>query len=293
MKKSQFTNRSIGAVALAVLTAALTAGTARAQYTPYWFDGFDTSASSLDINFEIGSPRQGGAGIPTTWLSNGGPGNYHDQLTSAQLLLAGDSFIANGVALASPNQNFSGLTGGGDAIGTKIHYVVDPGNQNVPGRYTESAITLGSASTLIASQTAGTHFSLRFVEDQFSGNGAFLQLFDGATIVGNLIANPAGYAPMFVELFMSDTDGNPWDGIGGTKIDISINGTPTASYTKGGGGYTANYLTLEGSANFVNFGLETHFYDNLTVFTSAVPEPSSIALAGLGMAGLLIFRRRK
>jgi hypothetical protein len=113
MNKSQFTNRSIGAIALAVVAAALTTGTARAQYTPYWFDGFDTSASSLDINFEIGSPRQGGAGIPTAWLSNGGPGNYHDQVGFGQLLLAGDGGIANGLALASPNQNFSGLTCGG------------------------------------------------------------------------------------------------------------------------------------------------------------------------------------
>ena len=292
MKKSQFTNRSIGAIGLAIIATALTAGTARAQYSPYWFDGFDT-ANSLDINSGIGSPRQGGAGIPTSWVSNGGSGNYHDQIASGQLLLAGDSFIANGIALASPNQNFSGLTGGGDAIGTKIEYVVQPGTFDAAGRYTESAITIGSPTTLVASQTAGANFSLRFVEDVAFGNGAFLQLADGSTLVGNLIANPAGYAPMFVELFMSDTDGNPWDGIGGTKIDISINGTPTASYTKGGGGYTANYLTLEGSANFVNFGLETHFYDSLTVFTSAVPEPSSIALAGLGMAGLLIFRRRK
>lgn len=293
MKKPQFNHRSISAIAVAIAAGALTAGTAQAQYNPYWYDGFNTSASSLDINFQIGAPRQGGAGIPTTWLSNGGAADYHDQVTSVQLLLAGDGAIANGIALASPNFNFSGLTGGGEAIGTKIQYVVDPGTQNAPGRYTQSAITIGSATPLAASQTAGSNFSLRFVEDLFAGNGAFLQLADGNTLVGNLIANPAGFGPMFVELFISDIDGNPWDGIGSSKIDISINGAPTFSYTKGGGGYTANYITLEGSANFAGFGLETHFFDDVTVFTSAVPEPSSMALAGLGMASLLLFRRRK
>jgi hypothetical protein len=293
MKKSAFANRSLGAVTLAIAIGAFTTGTARAQYNPYWYDGFDTTAGSLDINFQIGAPRQGGAGIPTTWLSNGGAADYHDQLTSLQLLLAGDGSIANGIALASPNFNFSGLTGGGQAIGTKIEYVIDPGTINAAGRYTESAITIGSATPLVASQTAGANFSLRFVEDLFAGNGAFLQLADGNTLVGNLIPNPAGFGPMFVELFVSDTDGNPWDGIGGTKIDISINGTPTFSYTKGGGGYTANYITLEGSANFVGFGLETYFFDNVTVFSSPVPEPSAMALVGLGTAGLLLFRRRK
>lgn len=257
--------------------------------TPVWFDGFDVSAGSFDINFETGSPRQGGFGIPTTWVSNGGVSDFHDQLTGSNLLLAGESTLT--IALASPNLNFNGITGGGEVIGREISFSLQPGTQNAATRYTQSGITIGSSSTLVGTGTAGSNFSVRFVEDEFTPTGAFLQLFDGNTQVGPLITNPAGYNNMDVRLFISDTDGNPWDGIGGTTINISINGTPTADYTKGGGGYTNNYLTLEGSANFVGLGLETTYFDNLTVFSDVVPEPSSALLSGLGVLALL--RRRR
>jgi hypothetical protein len=276
----------------AVILAVLATPVAQAQYTPYWYDGFNTSASSQDINFQIGSPRQGGTGIPTTWLSNGGPGDYHDQIAGGTvLLLAGDA--ANTMPLASPNLNFSGLTGGGDVIGTRITLSIQPGTINAGGRYTQTGITLGSSSTLVPGGTAGSSFSVRFVEDLFGGNGAFLQLFDGNTLVGNLLPNPAGFGNINLQLDISDTDGNPWNGVGGTTIDIFVNSTLAGSYTRGGGGYTDNFLTLEASPNFVGLGLEVSYFDDLTVYISPVPEPSTFALTGLGLAALVIFRRRK
>ena len=33
--------------------------------------------------------------------------------------------------------------------------------------------------------------------------------------------------------------------------------------------------------------------DNVTLNVTPIPEPSTFALAGLGLAGLLIFRRRR
>lgn len=278
----------------AAILAALSAHVAQAQYSPYWYDGFNTSASADDINFEIGAPRQGGTGIPTTWLSNGGPADYHDQIAGGTvLLLAGDG--GNTVPMATPNLDFSGLTGGGDVIGTRITLSIQPGIFNNSSRYTQTGITLGSSSGLVAGNTPGNHFSVRFVEDQFGAtpNGAFLQLFDGNTLVGNLLPNPAGFGNINLQLDISDVDGNPWDGVGGTTIDVYVNSILAGSYTKGAGGYTDNYLTLEASPNFVGMGLEVSYFDDLTIYTSPIPEPSTFALTGLGLAALVIFRRRR
>ena len=54
---------------LCVVLAGVVVPSANAQYTPYWFDGFDVSTGTSDINFEIGSPRQGGAAVPTSYAT--------------------------------------------------------------------------------------------------------------------------------------------------------------------------------------------------------------------------------
>ena len=54
-----------------------------------------------------------------------------------------------------------------------------------------------------------------FVEDSFSGNGNFIQVWNGDALLGNLIPNPAGAGGGNVEFFVNDpSDGNPWDGVG-------------------------------------------------------------------------------
>ena len=138
----------------------------------------------------------------------------------------------------------------------------------------------------------------QFIEDGAFGNGNFIQFYDGSTQVANLLPFTAGGAGVFnVALTMDDpTDGNPWDGIGTTRIDVYVNGSLVGGYTKGGGGYTDDYLTLVGGWGYNNVGgytIATHTFDNLLVEVAVVPEPSTMTLVGFGLMGLLVSRRRK
>lgn len=130
-------------------------------YSPYWFDGFDVSTASNDINLEIdpnsglNPPRQGGIDAPISWVSNvnsyppvldpnGNPvdESYKQQLFGPDpdpnlpsiqpLQLAEDGIHPNlgppdGIipTIASPNFDFSGTLPNGDIIGKRITFSLD------------------------------------------------------------------------------------------------------------------------------------------------------------------------
>ena len=120
----------------------------------------------------------------------------------------------------------------------------------IRSNYSWAAFSLGSDYPLTDYMSASNHFGVLFVHDTLFGNGDYLQFWDGTNLVQNLIRFPPGVSPtkpFNVSLSASDaSDGHPWDGVGSTTISMSINETIVSSYTKGGGGYTNNYLTLEG-----------------------------------------------
>ncbi|MEQ8835547.1 MAG: hypothetical protein RID07_01940, partial [Lacipirellulaceae bacterium] len=106
------------------LLVLVSSGVSIAAPTPYWFDGYDVSGPSSDINFEIGTARQGGAPAPVSYVTNtANPANdYHHQVFgAAPLQLAGDFFLPNpgDRTLVSPTVDFSG-TIGNEAIGRKV-----------------------------------------------------------------------------------------------------------------------------------------------------------------------------
>ena len=292
--------------------------------TLMWSDSYNTSTNSLDSRFERSSafsrqffnPASGiapatvtaGIGILTPGYTPTQPTDYHDQILGASangyLQLTGDAATptggTQGITTLSPFYNFDGFTTGGEVLGKQIRFTLDMFT-NTPGTnsYSHAAFTVGSLSTnglngRAESNTAGAGFSVRFVEDQFGAtpNGNFIQFFDGANLVANLLANPAGAGSMSVILDIEDTsDGNPWNGVGSTTINVMVNSTAVGSYTKGSGGYTDNVMTMEGSTNFVGFGPAEHQFDNVQVFSDVIPEPSATLLGSIGILALL--RRRR
>jgi hypothetical protein len=263
-----------------------------ANAIPIFYDSFDVTTSGVNLSAEAGSPRQGGPLGPVSYLQN--VSDYHTQLLGAgPLQLAGDGgFPAPGQTMASPNYNFVGNAGGGSILGKCVTLTMNAG-AFVGGNatsYITAGVSVGASAGLTADDAVAPHFGVRFVEDNFGGAGNFAQFFDGATLVGNLVAHPAGNGPIDLRLDIDDADGNPWDGVGSTTIDVSVNGSPIFTYTKGGGGYTSNFITMMGTPDFAGFDLATHTFDNLTVYAAPIPEPTGLALL---IAGVLAGTARR
>ena len=308
----------------ATLALPLTLSVTSQAATLMWSDSYNTSANSLDSRFERSSaftrqffdPASGiapatvtaGIGVLTPGYTPSQPTDFHDQILGAPangyLQLTGDAATptngTQGITTLSPFYNFDGFTTGGEILGKQISFTLDTFT-NSPGSnsYSHAAFTVGSVNTptpifgRAESGTAAAGFRVRFVEDQFGAtpNGNFIQFYDGVNLVANLIANPAGAGSMTVVLDINDTDGNPWDGFGATTIGVTVNSVVVGSYTRLGGGYTDNVMTMEGSTNFVGFGAAEHRFDNLQVFSAPIPEPTSAFLGGLGALAML--RRRR
>lgn len=276
MKTLNFTLIQTGPLAAVVAgLLVLSASSARAQYFGVWYDGYAVSANSHDVNFEYNSTaRQGGVLKPIDYAQSPAGNNYRHQLkgqTGDRLQLAGDS---GGIGEASPNYNFTNTVNGGQ-VGRIFFQMRIGATINTPTNYVWAAFTLGANTPLVGFNSNAVHFGVSFIHDTLFGNGNYMQFFDGNTLVANLIPFPAGVTPTNqneVTLFVSDpTDDNPWNGVGSTVIRLHINDQYVAGYTKTGGGYTNNYLTMQGAANNTTPStkvLAINYFDELTLSTA-------------------------
>ncbi|NBV22481.1 MAG: LamG domain-containing protein [Proteobacteria bacterium] len=186
------------------------------------------------------------------------------QLTTLNLTAQGNGPVmlassSNKVALNSVltlGQNFNNtLSRGGVVISFDFEC-----NPNDSSQWVAVNLGLSSANQSVSVNDSSVHFGFLFRKNGQS------QAFDGSTSLSN--PSPAAWAATtqtngHIDVVCSDpTDGNPFDGVGTTKIEVYVNNsaTPLYTFTKGNGGYTNNYINFypgisSGNANLNGYGV--------------------------------------
>ncbi len=288
---------------------------ARAQVTTVLFsDTFTTSAQSDDVNAQYTAGRQSGtlgnlqyrqgngsiAAALTGTFANEGSNGFKTQIGNASgpgtLWLVGGN-AANTIGSISPEHDFAADPGVGGYL--SISFTLNPVTGAAGTSADWGAITLGAADNAsFGSSGSGArgqglissaaHFGILFRD-----NGGY-QAFDGATNVstGTYSSTPTTILTHTIELRVSGLDdGNPWDGSGDAQISVHADGSLVYTFTKTGG-YTNNYVTLQALGGGSGFSISQ--FDDLQISTvTAVPEPSSFALAAGGVMMLAAVSRRR
>jgi autotransporter-associated beta strand protein len=160
------------------------------------------------------------------------------------------------------------------------HPLLIDGNTSLTGDQGAKFVVTLASPTL----NSTTHFATGYDQMVMDAAGASLDLQGFSTTGAQLVINDNAYAAIAAK---NDVF---WivDGVGGSSINGTFGNAPTTVTGSSGIVYNITYGTGLDSSDPLGSGE----YIKLTVNTP-VPEPSSLLLAGLGAAGLLIRRRRK
>ena len=247
-------------------------------YKALFTDNFyaPSNPDTNDVNFNLPA-RQGG-----TLVAGGGPISY----TPAGNTQVGNNTggIDNGNYLLSAfggnsaiNHNFNGSDSAG---GLSISFDFAPNSVGNGDTTVWESINLGFD---FGNRNGGVNSGASHFGILFRSNGS-IQAFDGGSSVSGAETWGTGATNQLhhIELLITDpTDLNPFDGFGQTDIGVYADGLLIYSYSKGGGGYTDNFMNFQ--STFIGGA------DNVMV--AQVPEPGTFALLALG--GLAMLRRRR
>lgn len=258
-------------------------------HTPWlaFSDNFDVQAQSYDINPSANDlpGRQGGAVGPLTYTESAHSGTGGSLPELSQLgstgfpggLLLGSNRGPATRTFISPDFNFNRINAEG------AHYVLE--YQVNPGSSSWAAMVFGSsAQDTSVNQSDGVGFLLR--------DSGVYQVFDGtsgtnvALASGSVDAPGDGWFDVRVNYFVQ-----AFDDLTPVVASVFVEDELVHSFTTDAG-FLGNYLTMV-SWSDPSAGNVTHGFDNLRLYTTAVPEPSAILLAVFGVLGLAAGGRRR
>ena len=255
--------------------AALTYVQAVNAQTTLLSDDFAVDANVNNPNYEISNGRQGGTQATSLYTYNGNVQVGHSYVPFGQpvgdtnlMLLAQGSWAYNDLAL-----NDSLLNGSPLSVSFGLYASYSGANPN-----DWMAFSVGNfGSNPQGPWPTSNQFGLIVHQ-----NGA-LDIFDGST---DVFSQSAGYVtnPNWEVVFGGASgNGSPLDGT--TYVSIYDGGSLIDQFNM------ANPLSSGDEAGFYAYNTMIGGVGNLEI--AAVPEPTTLALAGLGLGALLVSRRRK
>ena len=264
------------------IIAALVAGLViAAQSSSLLFkDTFDVSAYSTNLDFENNLRQSGSIGpltySKTSWIV--GLPDYEWWIHLGDPVHPGTLFFNEswgeyaGMLHASPNHNFI------DSTKLRIEVEINPNLGGDPA-FHWAGLIFGADSAKNNPLDPGV-MGVTLTRD-----GGYNVWDNGAFVLGGVLA---GHQPGTAMHLVIDTDLPAWDGSLGT-VNISLDGVSILSnYQRG---FTHNYLSMAVLGFRRDNAGQDFTFDNLTV-TDMVPEPGSVYVTAIGLAGLLIKRRR-
>ncbi|MBN2578718.1 MAG: autotransporter-associated beta strand repeat-containing protein [Pirellulales bacterium] len=284
---------ALGVLALAALAACVAPASADTvlfqDNFSYVNGGFTTPGTAPD--YTDGYSPDINTGLSFTGRQSGSLVDAGGPISYTQLNFTEDSVLWNGYLGAqngyyeviqsgagtsfTPNVNFNGSLSAGGLI---ISY--DAANWSPwTGDYLNIAISsIGCPNPATNPNPSNIcewttpHFSFEWGYGSNFANSVYGMWNSGSAIVGGgLPVSVWDSALHHVDMVCTDTSGhdnNPFDGVGNTHIELYVDSVLVDSYTKGGGGYADNYITLGGFHYNVWAAQE---WDNFTVTQTEVP----------------------